>query len=114
MPKLANIKANLLVVLFEEDGLWIARCPYLNVLTHADSRERALGNLREEIEFLIAVTLENGTLADVLEHRISLWKTPAAPEEFLHVEMTSTDVDLSAGLPGHLLKRIADAPDFPA
>lgn len=114
MPKLAKIKVDVLVVIQEKDGVYFARCPFLNMSTHANSRDKAFENLREEIQFLFTSAFEDGSLIDLLDFRTSRNREPSSPGDSVHLEFTSTDVDLPANIPGRLLERFADAPEFTA
>ena len=112
MPKLAKIKADVLVVIQEKDGVYFARCPFLNVSTHANTRDKAFSNLKEEIQFLFSTAMQDGSLIDLLDFRTSQRREPSSPDESIQVEVTSTDVELPPDIPGHLLQRFADAPEF--
>ena len=114
MPKLAKIKADVLVVIQEKDGVYFARCPFLNMSTHADSRDKAFENLREEIQFLFTSALEDGSFNELLDFRTCKSGEASSPDDLVQLEITSTDVVLPAGIPEYLLKRFADAPEFTA
>lgn len=114
MPKLAKIKVDVLVVIQEKDGVYLARCPFLNISTHADSRNNAFENLKEEIQFLFKSAFEDGTLIDLLDFRTSRNREHSSPDDFVQMEITSTDVDLPSNIPVNLLQRFANAPEFTA
>jgi predicted RNase H-like HicB family nuclease len=114
MPKLARIRLQVAIVIRERDGVFIARCPFLNVTTHADAPARALENLRAEVEFLFATAGQDGSLLDVLEFRTTQGRATAAPVESGAVEVCTLEFDLPADIPDHLLKRVADAPELSA
>lgn len=114
MPKLAKIKIDVLVVIQEKDGVYFARCPFLNMSTHANSRDDAFENLREEIRFLFTSAFEDGSFIDLLDFRTSQNRAISSPDDLVQLEITSTDVDLPSNIPSYLLKRFADAPEFTA
>ena len=94
--------------------MYFARCPFLNMSTHADSRDKAFENLREEIQFLFTSAFEDGSFIDLLDFRTSKRRESSFPDDLVQSEITSTDVVLPSGIPEHLLKRFADAPEFTA
>ncbi len=114
MHKLAKIKIDVLVVIQEKNGVYFARCPFLNIATHANSRDKAFENLDEEIQFLFKSALEDGSFIDLLDFRTSQNREPFSPDDLVQLEITSTDVDLPSNIPEHLLKRFADAPELTA
>ena len=45
----------------DEDGVWIAECPSIpGCVSQGDTRDEALANIREAIEFCIEVRAEKG------------------------------------------------------
>lgn len=114
MPKLAKIKANILVVIQEKDGVYYARCPFLNVASRADSPDRAFENLNEEIQFLFSSALQDGSFIELLDYRTSQRRDQSSPDDFVQLEIRSTDLELPDDIPVHLLKRFVDAPELSA
>lgn len=114
MPKLASIRFQVAILIQEKNGVYYARCPFLNVTTHADSPDKAFRNARQEIDFLFKTALQEGSLVDLLDYRTSLNPELASPDDFVQLEIRHADLDLPRDIPEYLLKRFADAPEIPA
>jgi predicted RNase H-like HicB family nuclease len=107
LVKITGIKTNLLVAISKRDGFVIADCPFLNVISSADTEEKALSNLKEEIDFLFRVCAETDCLPALLDKRTARAREPSSPGEFVQVE--TVVIDIPSGIPPELLKRFADA-----
>jgi len=50
------------VLIFEEDGQWIAYCPHLEVSSYGDNEEEARAAFEEALEIFFEETVSRGTL----------------------------------------------------
>ncbi len=57
-------KANFTVLIWEEDGIYVSKCPEIEVASAGDSPQEALENLREAIELWLENARELGLLED--------------------------------------------------
>ncbi len=58
-------KFNLTSVIWEEEGVYVSRCPELGVASCGDTPEEALGNLKEAVELYLDNAKELGLIANV-------------------------------------------------
>lgn len=82
MPDILAVKVELRAFVREEDSLWVAACPSLDVYSQGDSRDEAKRNLEEAVQLWIDSCVERNTLGRALQelgwHRVPLGS--AAPE----------------------------------
>ena len=102
-----GIAVSILVAVKEKNGIYLANCPFLNVISQGASKEAAIEQLRKEIAFLFATCVANGTLEAVLDKRTSERREPSSAEDFAIVERAY--VDLPPEIPPELLRRFHDA-----
>lgn len=114
MAKAARIRFQVAVLIQEKGGDFFARCPFLNVTTRGDSPDSAFQNLQEEIQFLLSSAMQDDTIIQLLDHRTAGSVSHSSPDDFIQLEIRTTEFDLPRNIPPHLLKRFADAPDLPA
>lgn len=62
----AAVVLHLSAYVHEEDGLWVAGCPSLDVFSQGDSVEDAKASLQEAVELWIDSCLERNTLSKAL------------------------------------------------
>jgi len=58
-------KFNLTAAIWEEDGVYVSKCPELGVASCGDTPKEALGNLKEAVELYLDNAKELGLIADV-------------------------------------------------
>lgn len=59
-----NVKVQ--VALFQEDGIWVAYCPALEVSSYGDDKNEAKGAFEEAMQIFISETERKGTLEKYL------------------------------------------------
>ena len=107
MNPLVKISLSLLVAIKQEDGVFLAKCPFLNIVTEGASEDNALNNLKEEINFFFASCCKNDSLVAAMDYRTAVPREPFSPDDFVKVEPTY--VEVPADIPPEVLRRIADA-----
>jgi len=77
----AAVVLRLTAYVHEEDGLWVAGCPSLDVFSQGETEDRARTNLHEAVELWIDSCLERNTLSKALQelgwYRISSGVEPS-------------------------------------
>jgi predicted RNase H-like HicB family nuclease len=58
-------KFNLSATIWEEEGVYVSKCPELGVASCGDTPEEALSNLKEAVELYLDNARELGLIADV-------------------------------------------------
>jgi predicted RNase H-like HicB family nuclease len=58
-------KFNLSATVWEEEGVYVSKCPELGVASCGDTPEEALSNLKEAVELYLDNARELGIIADV-------------------------------------------------
>lgn len=58
-------KYNLTATIWNEEGVYVSKCPELGVASCGDTPEEALGNLKEAVELYLDNAKELGLIADV-------------------------------------------------
>ncbi len=106
MNPLVKITVSLLVATKNDGQTFLAKCPFLNIVTQGSSKKQALGNLKEEINFFFESCLHDNTLIDVMDHRTAMSGEPHSPDEFVMVEPTY--VEIPAGIPPEVLRLLTD------
>lgn len=91
----------------EEEGVFLAKCPFLNIVTQGPTERKAVENLKEEINFFFSSCCENNSLAAAMDHRTAVPREPYSTDNFVKVE--TTYVDVPDNIPPEVLRRIADA-----
>lgn len=61
-----SLKVNVQVALFQEDGIWVAYCPALEVSSYGDEKEEAKQAFEEAMKIFLAETERKGTLEKYL------------------------------------------------
>ena len=107
MDPLIKITVKLLVATKEENGVFLAKCPFLNIVSQGDTGEIALTNLKEEINFFFLSCCEEGTLAETIDERTKKKREPFSTKDFVHVEQHY--VSIPPDIPVEILKLMADA-----
>lgn len=109
MNPLVKVSVSLLVATKkdEEEGVFLAKCPFLNIVTPGMSEKEALENLVAEIEFFFSTCGEDETFTAVLNERTRKSLSPSASEDFVFAEphYVSVPTDISP----EIIKLIADA-----
>lgn len=96
----ALIVLRLSAFVHQEDDLWVAGCPSLDVFSQGDSVEDAKESLQEAIELWIESCVERNTLADSLRE-LGWYRTPVdskSPAESEVIGVVSLGRDHSAEL----------------
>ena len=107
MEPLVRMTLSLLVGVKQKEGAFLAICPFLNVVSRGNTREKAVQNLKEVVEFLFETCFADGSLGAVLDHR-TLLRSQLPPLEDL-VSLERTYVDLPLQISPELLRRFTDA-----
>ncbi len=81
-----NNKLEIKMEIFEEDNLYVALCPELNISSYGESLNEAKKSLLEAVEAFIVECIDMGTLEDVLEeagftHDNQTWRYRQAIQE---------------------------------
>lgn len=58
-------KFNLTATIWEEEGVYVSKCPELSVASCGDTPEEALTNLKEAVELYLDNAIALGLIADV-------------------------------------------------
>ncbi len=58
-------KFNLAATIWEEEGVYVSKCPELGVASCGDTPEEALSNLKEAVELYLDNAKELGLIVDV-------------------------------------------------
>ena len=58
-------KFNLTATIWEEEGVYVSKCPELGVASCGDTPEEALSNLKEAVELYLDNAKELGLIVDV-------------------------------------------------
>jgi predicted RNase H-like HicB family nuclease len=58
-------KFNLTATIWEEEGVYVSKCPELSVASCGDTPEEALSNLKEAVELYLDNAKELGLIVDV-------------------------------------------------
>jgi len=67
LPKTVNsLNVNVEVALFEEDGIWVAYCPALEVSSYGDDKKEAKEGFEEAMQIFLSETQRKGTLEKYL------------------------------------------------
>ena len=111
MQPQVGIAVSVLVAVKEKNGIFLAKCPFLNIISQGPSEEKAIEQLTKELAFLFSVSATNGTLAALLDKRTAVRPASASPDDFVRVSRTY--VDLPPRIPAEILKRFTDAAESP-
>lgn len=106
MNPLVKISVSLLVATKNDGQTVLAKCPFLNIVTQGSSKNEALSNLKEEIDFFFESCLHDNSLIDVMNHRTAGSREPHSTGDFVTVEPTY--VELPAGIPPEILRLLTD------
>jgi predicted RNase H-like HicB family nuclease len=98
---------SVLVAVKEKNGMFLARCPFLNIVSQGATEEKAIEQIQKEMAFLFSVCAADGTLEALLDKRTAVEREPFPPDDLVRV--SKTYVDLPPNIPPELLKRFADA-----
>jgi predicted RNase H-like HicB family nuclease len=58
-------RVNLTATIWEEDGVYVSKCPELGVASCGDTPEEAMRNLKEAVELYLENAKELGFIADL-------------------------------------------------
>ncbi len=61
-----SLQINVQVALFQEDGIWVAYCPALEVSSYGDEKEEAKQGFEEAMQIFLIETERKGTLEKCL------------------------------------------------
>lgn len=61
-----SLNVNVQVALFQEDGIWVAYCPALEVSSYGDEKEEAKQAFEEAMQIFLSETERKGTLEKYL------------------------------------------------
>jgi predicted RNase H-like HicB family nuclease len=96
---------NVEVILDERDGMFIADCPFLNIVSQGQSEEEVVSNLQEEMQFLFETCNSVDSLAALLDHRTKLRRGESPEGQYITLKRRR----VPAEIPVQLLKRFTDA-----
>lgn len=69
MKGLVKFEMSVPAHIHEKDGIFVASCPALDVVSQGDDKEQALANLTEALQLFVETCYEMGTLGDVLREQ---------------------------------------------
>jgi hypothetical protein len=101
---LVQVTVDVRVAVKRYDGMFLAKCPLLNVLSQGASEQDAISNLMEELGFLFQCCSSPDALTALLDNRISATREPFSREDVVRVEHLNV-----ANVPPEVLNRFADA-----
>lgn len=61
-PNRNSVNVNVQIVLFQEDGMWVAYCPALELSSYGDDQEEAKEAFEEAMKIFLSETNRKGTL----------------------------------------------------
>lgn len=107
MEAMATVTVKVLVFVEEQDGVFFADCPLLNIVSQGASEEEAVARFEEEMRFLFETSRRAGDLEALLAHRTALRRgeRPADAHRREHSKRRYVPADIPAGL----LTRFSDA-----
>ncbi len=80
----------------EEDGLWVAGCPSLDVFSQGDSEEEARASIEEAVKLWFESCLERNTLTQAMQELgfrpIPPGHTPAESEDVIAMVESPTEI----------------------
>ena len=100
-----TVTVNVEVILEERDGLFLADCPFLNIVSQGDSEEEAVARFQEEVQYLFETCNSDNSLEALLDYRTSLRRGELSSGQ----SVTLKRRNVSAKIPAALLKRFSDA-----
>lgn len=105
MKTVLTVTVNVDVIIEEQDGLFLADCPFLNIISQGKSEEEAIANFQEEIQFLFETCDSEDSLEALLDHRSSLRRGDLSSGQYVALKRRR----VPAEIPAVLLKRFTDA-----
>lgn len=99
-----RVTVSVKVAVKEEAGVFLAKCPFLNILSQGASEQEAVSNLLEELAFLFESCASPADLEAVLDRRTSARREPFLRDGVVRIERLDV-----ARIPLEVLKRFADA-----
>ena len=106
MEAVVTVTVNVLVTIEEQDGVFLADCPFLNIVSQGKSEEEAVAHFKEEMQFLFEACHSANALEAVLDHRTSLRRGARSPEDLVRIVSKRR---VPADIPAELLTRFTDA-----
>ena len=106
MGPLVKVSVRLLLATREDDGTFVAKCPFLNIVTSGESKQQAVDNLKEEIDFFFESCREDDSLLAVMDKRTAFPREPYSEDDFVKVEI---GYEVPDSIPADALRRITDA-----
>ena len=107
MQAVATVTVNVLVAVEEQEGLFFADCPFLNIVSQGRTEEEALAHFQEELQFLLETCQEGGELEALLDYRTGLRRPLQSSMGPVRVERKVRKVP--AEIPAGLLNQFAHA-----
>jgi hypothetical protein len=108
MQRPVGIAVRVQIAVKKKGKLYLAKCPFLNMMSQGTTRAKAIEQLRKEMEFLFSVCAANGSLEALLDKRTAVRRPLSSPDDFVLVSKAAY-VDLPAEISPEILKRFADA-----
>ena len=106
MRPVLTVTVNVPVMTDEQEGVFFADSPFLNIVTQGNSEEQALARFKEEMGFLLETSHSAGKLEALFDHRTSLRRGEGAPSEYVELRKRHY---VPADIPARLLQRFTDA-----
>lgn len=78
MKSVLTVTVNVEVIVAERDGVFVADCPFLNIVSQGGSEDEAVARFREEMQFLFETCSDAKSLDALLDHRTSLRRGEAS------------------------------------
>jgi len=105
MKSILTVTVNVEVILDEQEGVFLADCPFLNIVSQGKSEDEAIKRFKEEMQFLFETCDNAGALEALLDHRTSLRRGEMSAGEYVALKRRR----VPAEIPAELLSRFIDA-----
>ena len=101
-----GIAVRVSVAVKKKKDIYLARCPFLNIVSQGSTEDKAIRQLTKELAFLFSVCVADGTLEALLDKRAAVKREHGPADDA--VQFTHAYVDLPPQIPMELLKRFTD------
>ena len=98
MEAVLTVTVNVLVMVEEQDGIFLADCPFLNIVSQGKTEDEAIARFQEEMQFLFETCQKSGELEALLDHRTALRKPAERGQEFVMMKKKRVPAEIPAGL----------------
>lgn len=105
MKSVLTVTVNVEVIVKEQDGIILADCPFLNIVSQGKDEEEAVARFQEEMQFLFETCNSEGSLEDLLDHRTSMRRGESQGVQYISLKRRR----VPAEIPAELLTRFTDA-----